>query len=429
MDQKEQIKEQIKRSLNEKLLPFLASQSREGGGGPQSHSRLSGPELRDRIESVVSAEVDSFFSKMRKEDLFASSVSMALPSGPAAHLQKALIEESTRVLLEQIKEHTTTLRNKLDDLPDMMLNRRWILNTMESVFHDVVHRTPLKIDQDSISKVLGNFTHELLDHVEISHASLAGLKSSLTSEVVSAVSGYSEKTSSSSGRLKLPSGNGRTQAEQAEKSELLDKMLVEGLANDLSREFMAIVANQNVETSAFQEQPIAEPTGSYSSMSGEMPARLQPRSMAEAGCHTLVVHCIDPRFQENIQSFLDRDLGMSQSERAQLAIPGGVQAMTLKKYLPKFEWAMRKWLSFMDELNHFERIILIAHDDCFWYKEARFTAVKSRLMKATEEERQIEDLNLAAIMIGELIPRASIDLYRMKISELTSTVNFEGVSN
>lgn len=424
MDQIELIREQVRRSLNEKLLPFLTSRTKEGGGAPNSAalSKLSSPEFRDRIEKVISTEVDAFFSSMQKEDLFASTVSMAMPSGPASKLQKALIDESTRVLLDQIREQTTSLRNRLNSLPDMMLNRRWILKTLEGVFHDVVHRTPLQIDQDNIAKILGSFTHELLDHVEISHASLGGLKRSLTEEIYAEVASYVD-SGTASGKLKLPSDNGRSTAEEASRRAHLDKMLVEGLANDLAREFSAIVTNLEPELPA-----ISRAEAALSLAAADAPRSSHAFSRRQGACHTLVIHCVDSRFQENFEDFLSLDLGYAREKRMHLAIPGGVQAMTLKRYLPKFEWAIRKWISFMDELSEFEQVICIAHEDCKWYQEARFTPVKSRLMKASEHERQFEDLHQAAALIGELIPRASVELYQMKISEVSNRVSFEGVS-
>ena len=100
--------------------------------------------------------------------------------------------------------------------------------------------------------------------------------------------------------------------------------------------------------------------------------------------NVLVVHCSDPRYQPHFQEFLRRELGVTRY--ALLAIPGGVQTLTLLEYLPKFAWAGWRWMKFLKNLSNPERVVLITHDDCRWYLDNRFAG------PADARERQIRDL-------------------------------------
>ncbi|MGH9532162.1 MAG: hypothetical protein ACRD2Q_07185 [Terriglobales bacterium] len=70
-----------------------------------------------------------------------------------------------------------------------------------------------------------------------------------------------------------------------------------------------------------------------------------------------------------------------------IAIPGGAQLLVLEEYLPKFSWAGWRWLKFMVDLVNPTRIVLIAHEDCRWYLDARFGHDPLRV-----RERMIADL-------------------------------------
>jgi hypothetical protein len=92
------------------------------------------------------------------------------------------------------------------------------------------------------------------------------------------------------------------------------------------------------------------------------------RRTGDAG--VLVIHCSDPRYQPHFQDFLRNGLGLD--HYGLVAIPGGVQTLTLVTYLPKFAWSGWRWLKFMFRLMTPARVVLIAHDDCRWYFDNRF---------------------------------------------------------
>ena len=81
----------------------------------------------------------------------------------------------------------------------------------------------------------------------------------------------------------------------------------------------------------------------------------------------LVMHCSDHRFQAGHHEFLNLALNLGENYDL-LALPGGAQALALVEYLPKFAWAGWKWIHFLIEQHELKRVILIAHQDCGWYK-------------------------------------------------------------
>lgn len=122
----------------------------------------------------------------------------------------------------------------------------------------------------------------------------------------------------------------------------------------------------------------------------------------------LVIHCSDPRYQPHFQEFLDR--GLNLAHYGLIAIPGGPQAMTLVEFLPKFSWAGWRWLKFMNDVARPQRIVLIAHDDCRWYLDMRFTHDPARL-----REKQIGDLKAVRGALLERFSGVPVDLYYARL--------------
>ncbi|MFN0166337.1 MAG: hypothetical protein ACKV22_07880 [Bryobacteraceae bacterium] len=126
----------------------------------------------------------------------------------------------------------------------------------------------------------------------------------------------------------------------------------------------------------------------------------QPRPRAEA----LVIHCSDPRYQAHFQEFLHRHLGLDTYEL--IAIPGGPQVLTLADYLPKFAWAGWHWVKFLMDVAKPQRVILIAHESCRWYRDGRFWQHTGDLRK-----RQVGDLATVAAGIRERYDSLPIECY------------------
>jgi hypothetical protein len=123
----------------------------------------------------------------------------------------------------------------------------------------------------------------------------------------------------------------------------------------------------------------------------------------------LVVHCSDPRYQPHFQDFLRGELGIPRY--ALLAIPGGVQTLTLVDYLPKFAWSAWRWMKFVKNVANPARIVLIAHDDCRWYLDNRFAR------PAGARKTQIADLQRVRRAVVERFGPIQVDLYYATLAD------------
>ena len=137
--------------------------------------------------------------------------------------------------------------------------------------------------------------------------------------------------------------------------------------------------------------------------------RSTPAASASGGEPVVVVHCSDPRYQPHFQDFLHN--GLKLDRYALVAVPGGPQCFTLSQYLPKFSWAGWRWMKFLFNLMTPSRVIFIAHHDCRWYVENRFTtAEKAR-------ETQMADMRRAQEEIVERFGAVPIEIYYATLAD------------
>ena len=137
-----------------------------------------------------------------------------------------------------------------------------------------------------------------------------------------------------------------------------------------------------------------------------MPSYQSSSKINRADTDVLVVHCSDHRFQAGIREFLDRGLGLNENYDLQI-IPGGPQCLTLVEYLPKFAWAGSRWFRFLLEHHELKRMILIAHQDCGWYK-----SLPLHLHSTAEPRgRQEQDLRRAHHSLLRDFPELHVELY------------------
>ena len=123
----------------------------------------------------------------------------------------------------------------------------------------------------------------------------------------------------------------------------------------------------------------------------------------------LVVHCSDHRFQGPLREFLDRTLDLKANYDA-LVVPGGPGCLAEQPHLPKFAWASRKWFRFLVKAHSLRRVILIAHQDCGWYKWlAGYEA--SGALGLAPRERQKRDLALVGEFLSADSPQLSVEMY------------------
>jgi len=137
-----------------------------------------------------------------------------------------------------------------------------------------------------------------------------------------------------------------------------------------------------------------------------MPSYVATSTVNRTDTEVLVVHCSDHRFQAGIREFLNKGLNLDEHYDL-LIMPGGPQCLTLLEYLPKFAWAGRKWFRFLVENHELNRLILIAHQDCGWYKSLPLHLHSS----AEPRQRQEEDLRRAHRSLRADFPLLHIELY------------------
>jgi hypothetical protein len=117
----------------------------------------------------------------------------------------------------------------------------------------------------------------------------------------------------------------------------------------------------------------------------------------------LVMYCSAARYQQHFEEFLVE--GLKLENYSLLAIPGGVHAMVLMDYLPKFNWAGWRWTKFLVDADSPPRIVLIGHEDCRWYKHL------FPVHHQTPQEHITGDLRRARQVLAERFPKVRVDLY------------------
>jgi len=137
-----------------------------------------------------------------------------------------------------------------------------------------------------------------------------------------------------------------------------------------------------------------------------MPTFNASSKVNSADAEVLVVHCSDHRFQAGIHEFLNQGLKLGENYDL-LVIPGGPQYLTLVEYIPKFAWASGRWFRYLVEQHELKRLVLIAHQDCGWYK-----SLPLHLHSSPEpRDRQEEDLRRAHRWLAQEFPEIHTELY------------------
>ncbi|HXE75373.1 MAG TPA: hypothetical protein VNN18_07040 [Candidatus Xenobia bacterium] len=146
--------------------------------------------------------------------------------------------------------------------------------------------------------------------------------------------------------------------------------------------------------------------------------RTEPLAGAGESGTALVIHCSDPRYQVHFHEFLRLGLGLERY--GLLVVPGGAQFLTLADYLPKFSWAGWRWVKFIGDIAPPTRVVLIAHDDCLWYRH-----VRGRQDNAAMREKQVADLRRVGEALRERLGELKVELYYARLVD--AAASFEAV--
>ncbi|MCX6781543.1 MAG: hypothetical protein NTW66_00240 [Candidatus Magasanikbacteria bacterium] len=139
---------------------------------------------------------------------------------------------------------------------------------------------------------------------------------------------------------------------------------------------------------------------------------------AERKANTLVIHCSAFDLRPYFADFAAN--GLKLAEYDLVAVPGGVQMLTVAHYIAKVRVLMRKWLGFLVEHHNLTKVVIIGHDDCSWYKDFRFGPIHIDL-----KQRQIADLKEVAAILREEM-KVGVDIYFAHIKD--NKVSFTRVS-
>jgi hypothetical protein len=120
---------------------------------------------------------------------------------------------------------------------------------------------------------------------------------------------------------------------------------------------------------------------------------------------TVIISCVDGRWREAIQEFTINHL-KADLHADFLAVPGGIEPLTLFDIVPKDFSFLRRRLEALVEAHGTRRIIAIAHQDCVWYKQRTILPVRLDL-----RGRQIADLQRVAAWLRETLPELTVETY------------------
>ena len=127
---------------------------------------------------------------------------------------------------------------------------------------------------------------------------------------------------------------------------------------------------------------------------------------------TTIITCVDGRWYHHFQEFARVYLGAGDRTDF-LAVPGGIEPMTLGDLVPKDFNFFRRRLEGLVEAHGTHRIVAIAHQDCAWYRSRRIGPRIGDL-----RARQIADLRDAAGRLRRMFDGVVVETY---FARLTAT--------
>lgn len=137
---------------------------------------------------------------------------------------------------------------------------------------------------------------------------------------------------------------------------------------------------------------------------------------------TTIITCVDGRWFHHFQQFA-RDYLKAGTRTDFVAVPGGIEPLTLFDLVPKDFNFFRRRLEGLIEAHGTHRIVAIAHQDCAWYKSRRIGPLSIDL-----KSRQIGDLRRAGARLREMFEGVVVETYFARLAGTQpETVVFETV--
>jgi hypothetical protein len=137
---------------------------------------------------------------------------------------------------------------------------------------------------------------------------------------------------------------------------------------------------------------------------------------------TTIITCVDGRWYHHFQEFARLHLNAG-PRTDYLAVPGGIEPLTLVDLVPKDFNFLRRRLESLVEAHGTRRIVAIAHQDCAWYRARKLGPVALDF-----KEQQVRDLRRAAARLHEMFPGIQVETYFARLGGTTpETVVFDTV--
>ena len=118
---------------------------------------------------------------------------------------------------------------------------------------------------------------------------------------------------------------------------------------------------------------------------------------------TVVISCVDGRWRPHLLEFTAMRLGVGPNGDF-MAVAGGVEPLTLLDLLPKDFNFFRRRLEALVEAHGTKRIVLVAHQDCAWYKSRKLGPFTIDM-----KGRQVKDLKRAEKHLREMFPGVEVE--------------------
>jgi len=141
---------------------------------------------------------------------------------------------------------------------------------------------------------------------------------------------------------------------------------------------------------------------------------VSPLPFDEQRVGAAAIYCSDGRFGEQMDEFLHNGLGLPRYDR--VAVPGGAACLGGHLMVYHEAQALDRQLSFLITSHELTRIVMIAHDNCGFYKGLW-------LSEMSIEKQQALDLQKAAEQIRSHHPKVQVESYLARRSE--GNVTFE----
>ncbi len=130
------------------------------------------------------------------------------------------------------------------------------------------------------------------------------------------------------------------------------------------------------------------------------------------------IYCSDGRYGEQMDDFLHRGLHLPRYDR--LAVPGGPACLSGSLTVFWEGRSVEQQLEFLCRVHEIERVVLIAHEGCAFYREWL------KVPPAQIMTRQLADLAAAKVRIKRIGARLSVDAFLAR--RVAATVEIEWVA-